>query len=61
MLVKGDKDRAPYEIPSDVKLQEFALGQVLKEDAFQKVIVGCTHPAQVMENVAIAKKVEESQ
>jgi predicted aldo/keto reductase-like oxidoreductase len=59
-LVKGDKDRELFEmIPNDVKLQEFALGQVLKEDAFQKVVVGCTHPAHVVENVAIAKKLEE--
>lgn len=43
-----------------MKLQEFALGQVLNEDAFSKVIVGCTHPAHVEENAAIAQKMEET-
>jgi aryl-alcohol dehydrogenase-like predicted oxidoreductase len=60
MLVKGGKDRELYEIPNDVKLQEFALGRVLKEDSFSKVLVGCTHPAHVVENVAIAKRLDEA-
>jgi len=46
------------DIPQDVKLQHFALQYILKEPAFSKVIVGCTHPSEVLENVDIAKKLD---
>lgn len=48
------------DIPSDQKLQDYALQYVLKEPSIHNVIVGCTHPSEVLENVEIAKKLDIS-
>jgi aryl-alcohol dehydrogenase-like predicted oxidoreductase len=51
-------EQEDIDIPPEQKLQDYALQYVLKEPAFSQVIVGCTHPSEVLENVGIAKNLD---
>lgn len=45
-------------IPKDEKLQDFALKHLLKEKAIDRVIVGATHPNQVVQMVRVSQGME---
>lgn len=51
-------EQEDIDIPPDQKLQAYALQYILKDPAFSKVIVGCTHPTEVLENILIAEKLD---
>mmetsp|Transcript_26039 Transcript_26039/g.39416 ORF Transcript_26039/g.39416 Transcript_26039/m.39416 type:complete len:482 (+) Transcript_26039:29-1474(+) len=54
--IEGGKDVMPYKIPSNMKMQEFALGQLLKEQTISKIIVGATKPEHVRDTMQIFKQ-----
>jgi len=43
-----------YDIPEDVTLQEFALKHMLKDDAVQGLVIGCSRPEHVLEAMRAA-------
>jgi hypothetical protein len=44
------------DLPSDMRLQEYALRFLLQEPAIHKLVVGCSHPEHVLEDVDIVAK-----
>jgi hypothetical protein len=52
LIMKGGEGVEPYEIPSDMTMQDFAIRELLKEP-FAKVVVGCTKPEHVRDNMEI--------
>mmetsp|Transcript_16419 Transcript_16419/g.21412 ORF Transcript_16419/g.21412 Transcript_16419/m.21412 type:complete len:493 (-) Transcript_16419:1496-2974(-) len=48
-LISGGSGVTPYDIPKEVKLQEYALLNVLKDERISKVMVGCSQPQHVLE------------
>ena len=53
LLKQGGDGVPPYEIPNEMRLQEYALQHILDEPAFAKVVVGCMKPEEVRDNVEI--------
>jgi aryl-alcohol dehydrogenase-like predicted oxidoreductase len=46
-----------HDIPSNVKLQEFALEFLFKENSIDKVIMGATQPEQILDAVGVWNKI----
>ncbi|KAL7470902.1 hypothetical protein ACHAXS_011188, partial [Conticribra weissflogii] len=46
--------RGGYDIPGDVTLQDFALRQILEEEAVRGVVVGCSSPEHALEAMRAA-------
>ena len=54
-LMKGGEGVESYEIPSYMKMQDFALKELLKEKAVSKIIVGATRPEHVRDTMEAFK------
>jgi len=59
LLMKGGAGVAPSKMPSDMKMQDFALKELLKEKAVSKIIVGATKPEHVRDTMKIFKQFSE--
>jgi aryl-alcohol dehydrogenase-like predicted oxidoreductase len=52
--LKGGDGVPPYDIPSNMKLQHFALKNILSRNPAIKIIVGCSKREHVLEAIAAA-------
>jgi hypothetical protein len=58
LLINGGHGVESYDIPSEMKLQEFALGELIKADVFSQIIVGASKTEHVTETLEVFKKFE---
>lgn len=56
LLVKGGEGVDPYNIPVGMKMQDFAIRELLKEKVVSKIVVGATKPDHVRDTVEIFKE-----
>lgn len=56
LLVKGGEGVDPYDIPAGMKMQDFAIRELLKEKVVSKIVVGATKPDHVRDTVEIFKE-----
>mmetsp|Transcript_16623 Transcript_16623/g.19159 ORF Transcript_16623/g.19159 Transcript_16623/m.19159 type:complete len:478 (-) Transcript_16623:203-1636(-) len=56
LLAEGGEGVNPYKIPSDMKMQQFAIEQLLQEKIISKIIVGGTKPEHVRDTMEIFRE-----
>lgn len=57
LLMKGGDGVEPSKMPSDMKMQDFALQELLNEKSVSKIIVGATKPEHVRDTMEIFRQI----
>jgi hypothetical protein len=59
LLMKGGKGVEASQMPADMKMQDFAINELLKEKTVSKIIVGATKPEHVRDTMQIFNQFNE--
>lgn len=59
LLMKGGQGVEASQMPADMKMQDFALNELLKEKSVSKIIVGATKPEHVRDTMQIFNQFNE--